>query len=92
MPALPWFAGPLKTRALLIIVDVVKEDERQHGVGGNTNVVRGEALVEGKGPSLSHGLGDAIQGILVREGAVGPRLLLLDLRRFLVIEILSCRS
>ena len=60
--------------------DVVQEDEGQHGVWGDSDVVGREALVEGERSTLGHGLGSAVHGTRVWHGAIWQRLHFLDLR------------
>ena len=69
----------LHAHGLLGGVDLVEDDEGEHGVGGDADVVGGEAGVELERSAGGHGLGAAVSEALEGKGAVGEGLLLLEL-------------
>mmetsp|Transcript_11 Transcript_11/g.31 ORF Transcript_11/g.31 Transcript_11/m.31 type:complete len:318 (+) Transcript_11:155-1108(+) len=60
-------------------VDLVEDDQREHSVGRNADVVGGETGVELERSARRHGLHAAVAEALERQRAVGEGLLLLEL-------------
>merc|ERR1719164_96120 len=61
----PGACKPSQTHCAPTLFDSILGDERDHRVGGDADVERGEACIEAQRATLRHDLGRAIQGVFV---------------------------